>query len=66
MGKPHTLATSRQFFGLGAAHRRLFVAAALLAVAAVACLPLLGASSASAAPLPISQCNGTDNSTTVG
>ena len=63
MGKHHTLATSRQFFGLGAAQRRLFIAAALLAVAAVACLPLLGASSASAAPLPISQCNGTDNST---
>jgi hypothetical protein len=63
MGKPHTLATSRRFFGLGAAHRRLFIAAALLAVAAVACLPLLGASSASAAPLAVLQCNGTDNST---
>ena len=63
MGKPHTLATSRQFFGLGAAHHRLFIAAALLAVAAVACLPLLGASSASAAPLAVSQCNGSDNST---
>lgn len=59
----HTLAQSRQFFGLGAARRRIVLAAAVLAVAAVACLPLLGASSASAAPLEIAQCNGSDNST---
>jgi hypothetical protein len=63
MGIAHTRADARLFSGLTATRRRLVIAAALLAVAAVACLPLLGASSASAAPLEVSQCNGTDNDT---